>query len=122
MSQVTSRVSVTYLGSNDGFLGGEFPTHLHAERGDRRRKFLAAQEHHLVRFYVSDDDESDVRLCIHSWEYRHSITINGRTSVGEIKCFSGTVEGVARALDLAAGEFWLVTMRELEPMVEFDAS
>ena len=32
---------------------------------------------------------------------------------GEIKCFSGTVEAVARAPGLATGELWLVTMGEL---------
>ena len=64
-------------------------------------------------FYVSDDVENDVRRCIRSWEHQHSISVTGRTATGEIKCFSGTVEAVARAPDLGAGELWMVTMREL---------
>jgi hypothetical protein len=68
-----------------------------------------------VRFYVSDDVENDVRRCIRSWEHQNSISVTGRAVTGEIKCFSGTVEAVARAPGLATGELWLVTMRELEP-------
>jgi hypothetical protein len=69
----------------------------------------------MMRFYVSDDVENDVRRCIGSWEHQHSISVTGRTEAGEIKCFSGTVEAVARAPGLATGELWLVTMKELKP-------
>jgi hypothetical protein len=69
----------------------------------------------MMRFYVSDDVENDVRRCIRSWERQHSISVTRRTEAGEIKCFSGTVEAVARAPGLATGELWLVTMRESKP-------
>ena len=76
----------------------------------------------MMRFYVSDVVESDVRRCIRSWEHQHSISVTGRTEKGEIKCFSGTVEAVARAPGLATGELWLVTMNILKPASgSFDA-
>jgi hypothetical protein len=81
----------------------------------RRGQSSAAQKQDMMRFYVSDDVENDVRRCIRSWERQHSISVTGRTEAGEIKCFSGTVEAVARAPGLATGELWLVTMRESKP-------
>jgi hypothetical protein len=75
----------------------------------------AAQKQGMMRFYVSDDVENDVRRCIRSWEHQHSISVNGRTVTGKAKCFSGTVQAVARAPGLATGELWLVTMGELNP-------
>ena len=84
---------------------------------DQIRRYPPAQPHKkgTMHFYVSDDVENDVRRCIRSWEHQHSISVTGRTVTGEIKCFSGTVEAVARAPGLATGELWLVTMRELKP-------
>jgi hypothetical protein len=79
-----------------------------------RRESLAAYRQGTVRFYVSDDIANDVRRCIGSWESQRSISVNGRTGTGEIKCFSGTVEAVTRAPSLATGELWLVTMNELK--------
>jgi hypothetical protein len=75
----------------------------------------AAEKQGMMRFYISDDVESDVRRCIRSWERQHCISVNGKTVTGNTKCFSGTVQAVARAPSLATGEFWLVTMRELKP-------
>jgi len=85
------------------------PTH----RQDQIRRYPPAQPHKKspMRFYVSDDVESDVRRCIRSWEHQHSISVTGRTVAGEMKCFSGTVEAVVRAPSLATGGLWLVTMR-----------
>ena len=82
-------------------------------RQDQIRRYPPAQPHKKgpMRFYVSDDVESDVRRCIRSWEHQHSISVTGRTMTGKVKCFSGTVEAVVRAPSLATGELWLVTMR-----------
>ena len=80
---------------------------------DQIRRYPPAQPHKkgTMRFYVSDDVESDVRRCIRSWEHQHYISVIGRTMTGKVKCFSGTVEAVVRAPSLATGELWLVTMR-----------
>ena len=80
---------------------------------DQIRRYPPAQPHKkgTMRFYVSDDVESDVRRCIRSWERQHCISVNGKTVTGNTKCFSGTVEAVVRAPSLATGELWLVTMR-----------
>jgi hypothetical protein len=92
---------------------------LHAKQGSWRGE----SKQDLMRFYVSDDVENDVRRCISSWEHQHSISVNGRTVTGTIKCFSGTVEAVARAPELATGDLWRVTMRELTLTSDlFDAS
>ncbi len=77
---------------------------------------LAEQKQGILRFYVSDDVENDVRRCIGSWERQQPISVNGRTVTGKTKYFSGTVQAVARAPSLATGEFWLVTMKELKPI------
>jgi hypothetical protein len=78
----------------------------------------AEQKQGMLRFYVSDDVENDVRRCTGSWERQQPISVNGRTVKGKTKCFSGTVQAVARAPSLATGKFWLVTMRELKPIPE----
>jgi len=88
------------------------PEHLQDQIGPYAPR-SAAQEPCLMRFYVSDDVENDVRRCIRSWEHQHSISVSGRTVTGQTKCFSGTVQAVARAPGLATGELWLVTMGEL---------
>jgi hypothetical protein len=113
MSQVTSRSSIDHLDLNHSAFANNLPTYLHAKQSKRRGGSSAVQRQDTVRFYVSDDVENDVRGCIRSWEHRRSISVTGRTATGEIKCFSGTVETVARAPGLA--KLWLVTMTELKP-------
>jgi hypothetical protein len=109
MSRVVSRSSIDHLELNPRAFANKLPTYLHAKQSNRRGKSSVVQD--MMRFYVSDVVESDVRRCIRSWEHQHSISVTGRTEKGEIKCFSGTVEAVARAPGLATGELWLVTMR-----------
>jgi hypothetical protein len=87
------------------------PEHLQDQIGHYTPR-SAAQKQGMMRFYVSDDVENDVRRCIRSWEHQHSISVNGRTVTGKTKCFSGTVQAVTRAPGLASGELWLVAMRE----------
>jgi hypothetical protein len=119
MSKVTSRSSIDHLDLNRSVPAGKLPSYLHAKQGNWRGE----SKQDLMRFYVSDDVENDVRRCISSWEHQHSISVNGRTVTGKIKCFSGTVEAVARAPELATGDLWLVTMRELTLTSDlFDAS
>jgi hypothetical protein len=118
MSQVTLRSSIDRLELNHSVLANKLPTYFHAKRSNRRGESSAVQKQHMMRFYVSDDVENDVRRCIRSWEHQHSISVTGRTVTGEIKCFSGTVDAVARAPGLATGELWLVTMRESKPTSE----
>jgi hypothetical protein len=122
MSRVTSRSSIDHLELNHSALASKLPTYLNAKQGNRRGESSVAQKQDMMRFYVSDEVENDVRRCIRSWEHQHSISVNGRTVTGKIKCFSGTVEAVARAPGLATGELWLVTMRQLKPTSDlFDA-
>jgi hypothetical protein len=104
--------SKAHPGSNPDTLARKLSTCLD-RYGGRRRETSAAQSQKPMRFYVSDDVENDVRRCIRSWEHRHAITVNGRTVTGEVKSFSGIVEGVARAPSAAAGDLWLVTMRDI---------
>jgi hypothetical protein len=115
MRPVTSHRSIDHLEVNYSALANALPTYLRAKRSNRRGESLAVQKQDMMRFYVSDDVENDVRRCIGSWEHQHPISVTGRSVTGEIKCFSGTVEAVARAPRLATGELWLVTMRELKP-------
>ena len=120
MSRVASRSSIDHLELNPSAFANKLPTYLHAKQSNRRVESSVGQD--MMRFYVSDVVESDVRRCIRSWEHQHSISVTGRTEKGEIKCFSGTVEALARAPGLATGELWLVTMKELEPASgSFDA-
>jgi hypothetical protein len=120
MSRVASRSSIDHLELNPSGFANKLPTYLHAKQSNRRGESSVGQD--MMRFYVSDVVESDVRRCIRSWEHQHSISVTGRTEKGEIKCFSGTVEAVARAPGLATGELWLVTMKELKPASgSFDA-
>jgi hypothetical protein len=120
MSRVASRSSIDHLELNPSAFANKLPTYLHAKQSNRRGESSAGQD--MMRFYVSDVVESDVRRCIRSWEHQHSISVTGRTEKGEIKCFSGTVEAVAGAPGLATGELWLVTMKELKPASgSFDA-
>jgi hypothetical protein len=95
MSRVVSRSSIDHLELNPRAFANKLPTYLHAKQSNRRGKSSVVQD--MMRFYVSDVVESDVRRCIRSWEHQHSISFTGRTEKGEIKCFSGTVEAVARA-------------------------
>jgi hypothetical protein len=118
MSRVASRSSIDRLELNPSAFANKVPTYLHAKQSNRRGEPPAMRPQDMMRFYVSDDVEDDVRQCIRSWEHRHSISVTGRTETGEIKGFSGTVEAVARAPGLATGEFWLVTMRESKPTLD----
>jgi hypothetical protein len=99
---------------NPSAFASKLPRYLHAKQSNRRGESSVAQGM-MMRFYVSDDVENEVRRCIGSWEHQHSISVTGRTETGEIKCFSGTVEAVARLPGLVTGELWLVTMRESKP-------
>ena len=120
MSRVASCSSIDHCELNPSAFANKLPTYLHAKQSNRRGESSVGQD--MMRFYVSDVVESDVRRCIRSWEHQHSISVTGRTGKGEIKCFSGTVEAVARAPGLATGELWLVTMKELKPASgSFDA-
>ena len=96
----------------------KLPTYFQAKQRNRRGGSSVVRKENMMRFYLSDDVENDVRRCIRSWEHQHSISVTGRTETGETKCFSGTVEAVARAPGLATGEFWLVTMRESKPTLD----
>jgi hypothetical protein len=104
--------SKAHPGSNPDTLARKLSTCLD-RYGGRRREASAAQPQNTMRFYVSDDVENDVRRCIRSWEHRHAITVDGRTVTGEVKSFSGIVEGVAPAPSAAEGDLWLVTMRDI---------
>ncbi len=118
MHRITSRSSIDHLELNHVILSGKLSTYLHAKQAKWRGESSIPQKPDMMCFYVSDDVENDVRRCIRSWEHQHPISVNGRAVTGEIKCFSGTVEAVARAPSLAAGELWLVTMRELKPAAD----
>jgi hypothetical protein len=123
MRRIASRSSINHLELSHGVLSGKLSTYLHTKQGNWRGESSIAQKPDMMCFYVSDDVENDVRRCISSWEHQHSISVNGRTVTGKIKCFSGTVEAVARAPELATGDLWLVTMRELTLTFDlFDAS
>jgi hypothetical protein len=111
MGRFTSCGSDAHLESNRDRFARKLPAYREAKHSGRRRETSAAQPQNMMCFYVSDSVENDVRRCIRSWEHRHAITVSGRTMTGEIKSFSGTVEGVARAPG-AGGDLWLVTMRE----------
>jgi hypothetical protein len=112
METFTSCGSDTHLRADHNTFARKPAGYSHTKHGSRRHESSIVQKHNMTRFYVSDDVESDVRRCIRSWEYRRAITVNGRTMTGETRSFSGTVEAVARAPSAAAGDLWLVTMRE----------
>jgi hypothetical protein len=113
MGRLAACGSDARLGSNRDILARKLPTNLDRKQGGRRGEASAAHPQNMMRFYVSDDVENDVRRCIRSWEHRHSITVDGRTVTGEVKSFSGIVESVARASGAAAGDLWLITMRDI---------
>jgi hypothetical protein len=115
MHRITPRSSINHLELNHGVLSGKLTTYLQVKQRGGRSESSIAQKPDMMCFYISDDVENDVRRCIRSWEHQRPISVNGRAVTGEIKCFSGTVEAVARAPSLATGELWLVTMRELKP-------
>ena len=110
MGRFAASGSDTHLGLSRDILARKVSTYRDRKHGGRRSETSAAHPQNMMRFYVSDDVENDVRRCIRSWEHRHAITVDGRTVTGEVKSFSGIVEGVARAP--GAGDLWLVTMRE----------
>jgi hypothetical protein len=111
MSRIASRKPIDDLELNLSAFANKLPTHWQAKQSNRRGESSVVRKEDMMRFYVSEDVENDVRRCITSWEHQHSISVTGRTEAGELKCFSGTVEAVARAPGLATGELWLVTMR-----------
>jgi hypothetical protein len=115
MSRVASCRPIDHLELNPSPFANKLPTYFQAKQSNRRGKSSVVRKENMIRFYVSDDVENDVRRCIRSWEHRNSISVTGRTETGEIKCFSGTVEAVARLPGLVTGELWLVTMRESKP-------
>jgi hypothetical protein len=124
MSRVASRssINIDHLELNPSAFANKLPAYLHAKQSNRRGQSSAVQKQDMMRFYVSDDVANDVRRCIRSWEHQHSISVTGRTETGEIRCFSGTVEAVARAPGFATGELWLVTMRESKPIGRLSAT
>jgi hypothetical protein len=97
MSRVASRSSIDHLELNPSAFANKLTACLHAKQSNRRGHSSAVQNQNMMRFYVSDDVENDVRRSIRSWEHQHPISVTGRTETGEIRCFSGTVEAVARA-------------------------
>jgi hypothetical protein len=115
MSRIASRKPIDDLELNLSAFANKLPTHWQAKQSNRRGESSVVRKEDVMRFYVSEDVENDVRRCITSWEHQHSISVTGRTEAGELKCFSGTVEAVARAPGLATGELWLITMRESKP-------
>jgi hypothetical protein len=69
----------------------------------------------MTFFYISDDFENEVRLCIRSWERQNPIIITGATIEGQIKEFVGTVQTIDRDAGRAEGKLWRVMIRELTP-------
>jgi hypothetical protein len=51
----------------------------------------------MMRFYVSDDVENDVRRCIGSWEHQHSISVTGRTETG-VRRFDAVLLGQRKSV------------------------
>jgi hypothetical protein len=99
MSRVASHSSIDRLELNPSAFANKVPTYLHARQSNRRGEPPAVRPQDMMRFYVSDDVEDDVRQCIRSWEHRHSISVTGRTETGEGElrpCRGGTWFGISR--------------------------
>ena len=63
-------------------------------------------------FYVSKDDENDVRRCKESRDDRKPIAITGLTSEGREVVFAGVVQAVRHETKFEKGRWWRITMSD----------
>ncbi len=66
----------------------------------------------MSQFYISDDNENDVRRCNESRDDQVVITITGLTIDGHIKAFTGIVQSVEHDEVRDQGKRWRVTLHD----------
>jgi hypothetical protein len=64
----------------------------------------------MPQFYISNDDENDVRRCNESRAFRQSITITGLNMNGQVAAFSGFVQSVEHDAKRDGGRRYRVTI------------
>jgi len=64
----------------------------------------------MSQFYISNDDENDVRRCNESLAFRQSITITGLNMNGQVAGFTGVVQSVAHDAKRDVGRRYKVTI------------
>ena len=69
----------------------------------------------MTFFYISNDNEKDIRRCHESRDHQDPITVTGLTVDGQIKDFTGIVQTVDLDPERPDGKQWRVIIREIKP-------
>jgi hypothetical protein len=64
----------------------------------------------MPQFYISNDNENDVRRCNESLAFRQLITITGLNMDGQVAAFTGVVQSVAQDAMRDKGRRYQVTI------------
>ena len=64
----------------------------------------------MSQFYISNDNENDVRRCNESLTGRRSITITGLNMDGQVGAFTGVVQSVEHDATRDKGRHYRVTI------------